>query len=261
MKYVDPLGLNHKDLGPGGATAPANKPSAVDKTTSKVVGENTGNNTKYSDCPQGTGNGRRNIYYAGNANSLNIPVNIARQIASAGVGLLPIVGDVKDVQEVLTGYDIISGEKLTWIDRGITFICVFVPIVSGKAAREGLGLVDEGIDLAKTTLKNADEVVERTVKTDDAFKIDLQLFAGGKIKFPDAKWYERTYGLGKGRFHEVKGDILKQLTSKDSPYKALMKKVGDNPDIGLDDLGNIVIKSRKNGVQFETDLSFDSFLP
>ena len=54
MKYVDPLGLNHKDLGPGGATAPANKPSAVDKTTSKVVGENTGNNTKYSDCPQET---------------------------------------------------------------------------------------------------------------------------------------------------------------------------------------------------------------
>ncbi|OGO78597.1 MAG: hypothetical protein A2Y23_12780 [Clostridiales bacterium GWB2_37_7] len=49
-------------------------------------------------------------------------------------------------------------------------------------------------------------------KTDDAFKIDLQLFAGGKIKFPDAKWYERTYGLGKGG-------------------------------------------------QFETDLSFDSFLP
>ncbi|MCQ1530214.1 TNT domain-containing protein, partial [Lutispora saccharofermentans] len=52
MKYVDPLGLSHKDLGPGGATAPANKPSAVDKTTSKVVGGNTGNNTKYSDCPQ-----------------------------------------------------------------------------------------------------------------------------------------------------------------------------------------------------------------
>jgi hypothetical protein len=51
LKYVDPLGLNHKDLGPGGAAAPANKPSAVDKTTSQVVRDNTGNNTKYSDCP------------------------------------------------------------------------------------------------------------------------------------------------------------------------------------------------------------------
>ncbi|MCQ1531828.1 RHS repeat-associated core domain-containing protein [Lutispora saccharofermentans] len=51
LRYVDPLGLNHKDLGPGGAAAPANKPSAVDKTTSQVVRDNTGNNTKYSDCP------------------------------------------------------------------------------------------------------------------------------------------------------------------------------------------------------------------
>ena len=50
LRYVDPLGLNHKDLGPGGATATANKPNAVDKTTSKVVSGNTGNNnTKYRE--------------------------------------------------------------------------------------------------------------------------------------------------------------------------------------------------------------------
>ena len=64
---------------------------------------------------------------------------------------------------------------MTWVDRGVTLVCVFLPIISGKLGRE---VLDEGVKLGKAALKNADEVIESTRKvTKQPFEIDLQLFA------------------------------------------------------------------------------------
>jgi len=160
LKYVDPLGLRVEYEAYGGGY----KNSPVANTTNSVIKKNTSNDTKYSQCPKGIAD-LEDIIYIGNVNSSYIPPNIGRRIASAGVGFIPVIGDIKDIQEVLTGYDIVAGEKLSWVDRGITLICAFVPIINGKAAREGLKLVDEGIELGETILKNADEFIERTIKT------------------------------------------------------------------------------------------------
>lgn len=56
-------------------------------------------------------------------------------ITSIGISFIPGIGTVKDWQEVVTGYDIISGESIAPGDRVITVICAFVPGVSGAAGR------------------------------------------------------------------------------------------------------------------------------
>lgn len=113
-----------------------------------------------------------------------LQLQIAKRIASAGVGFIPIIGDIKDVQEVVTGTDLITGEKLTWVDKEITFICIFLPVVNGKAVREGMGLVDDGADLVKAALKNSDEVIEGAAKTGDAV---WDMTKGGKSI--NGRWY------------------------------------------------------------------------
>jgi len=57
------------------------------------------------------------------------------QVASAVISSIPIVGDAKDIIEVITGKDYITGEDLTLFDRGITVAAAFVPLIGGSAAR------------------------------------------------------------------------------------------------------------------------------
>ena len=79
----------------------------------------------------------------------------------------------------------------------------------------------------------------------------------------DPKEIEKKYGLNKGEFHrEVKPDILSDLMSKDSPYKDLMKKMGNNPDIYLSSDGQIeIVSTQFKGKSFVTDLNITDFLP
>ena len=168
LKYVDPLGL--KPPHERGITINKHSRGPIANTTNSVIKKNTSNDTKYSQCPKGIADLEENIIYVGNIDSSYIPPNIGRRIASIGLGSWPIIGDIKDIQEVLTGYDIVAGEKLTWVDRGVTLVCVFLPIISGKLGRE---VLDEGVKLGKAALKNADEVIQRTRNTQNI----LQRFA------------------------------------------------------------------------------------
>lgn len=63
--------------------------------------------------------------------------DLGRHGASLGVGAIPIVGDIKDVQEVVTGVDLITGERLSGFDRALTAGAAVIPIVSGAAMRNG----------------------------------------------------------------------------------------------------------------------------
>ncbi|MBQ4900938.1 hypothetical protein KB559_19040 [Paenibacillus sp. Marseille-P2973] len=72
---------------------------------------------------------------------------------------------------------------------------------------------------------------------------------------------KKVFGIDEKVFHkEVKPEILKQIRN-DSKYGKDFKKMGNNPDIGIDQNGNIVIKDVKTGKTLPTDWSFDSFLP
>ena len=57
----------------------------------------------------------------------------AKESTSFIVSSLPIVGDAKDVQEAITGKDLVTGKKLSNTDRIITAAAIVVPVVSGKS--------------------------------------------------------------------------------------------------------------------------------
>jgi len=59
-----------------------------------------------------------------------------RQGYSQIVGMVPGIGDLKDVQEVLTGYDYIAKEKIGWFGRGVTVAAAALPILSGRWVRD-----------------------------------------------------------------------------------------------------------------------------
>lgn len=61
-------------------------------------------------------------------------VNVAN-IVSMTVSVLPGTGEIKDIQEAITGVDLITGEKLSVGEQVFTAVCVFLPVISGKAVR------------------------------------------------------------------------------------------------------------------------------
>ncbi|MCZ8514932.1 polymorphic toxin-type HINT domain-containing protein [Paenibacillus filicis] len=80
--------------------------------------------------------------------------------------------------------------------------------------------------------------------------------------FPKSgKDMKKVFGIDEKTFHkEVKPEVLKQIKN-DPVYGKEFKKTGNNPDIGVDDLGNIVLKDVRTGKTLQTDWSFESFLP
>lgn len=84
--------------------------------------------------------------------------DIAVHSASTYASSLPGVGDLKDAQEVYTGEDLVTGEKLSKTQRVVTAVAAAVPVVGGKVLREAIrsrartaeelvSWVDEGGDL------------------------------------------------------------------------------------------------------------------
>lgn len=63
-----------------------------------------------------------------------VPENIDEYI-SVFVSFAPGIGDVKDLQEAVTGGDIFTGERISTGGRIFTLALAFVPVVNGKAAR------------------------------------------------------------------------------------------------------------------------------
>ncbi len=82
---------------------------------------------------------------------------------STAVSALPGVGDLKDWQEVVTGADLITGERLTWWERGITVGAAVVPVLPGKGLRKlADGVGDAGRNLkARTNAWNEFEKLNR----------------------------------------------------------------------------------------------------
>lgn len=62
-------------------------------------------------------------------------------------------------------------------------------------------------------------------------------------------------------FHkEIKPLILKDIrVSKE--YSKQFNKMGNNPDIGIDDMGNIILKDVRSGKTLPTKLKFKWYFP
>ena len=101
----------------------------------------------------------------------------AKEGASFGMSLIPYVGDAKDIQEAVTGKDLITGKKLTGGDRALTITAAVLPVVSGPmlkgAAKGGKIAVKEApgaIKKAGTLIKKNAPEVKKAVKNSDVAK-------------------------------------------------------------------------------------------
>ena len=86
----------------------------------------------------------------------------AKAGASFATSCIPYVGDAKDIQEAVTGKDLITGEKLSGIDRALTITAAGLPVVSGpmlKSVKEG-GTI--AVKKAPDALKGAEKVIKKT---------------------------------------------------------------------------------------------------
>ena len=100
----------------------------------------------------------------------------AKAGASFATSCIPYVGDAKDIQEAVTGKDLITGEKLSGIDRALTITAAGLPVVSGpmlKSVKEGGTIAvkktpDALKGAEKIIKKNAPKVKKVANKTDEA---------------------------------------------------------------------------------------------
>ena len=53
-------------------------------------------------------------------------------MTSMGLSTAPVVGDIKDAQEMVLGKDLVTGERLSTFERGISLVAIFIPLVSGR---------------------------------------------------------------------------------------------------------------------------------
>lgn len=57
-------------------------------------------------------------------------------VADIALSCIPIVGDEREVIEVITGVEMVTGEELSPLQRGLTIVCMLLPFVGGKLGRE-----------------------------------------------------------------------------------------------------------------------------
>ncbi|MFC5404398.1 S8 family serine peptidase, partial [Cohnella soli] len=109
-------------------------------------------------------------------------VNIKLELTSAGADLTPFVGNGKSIIEVLSGHDLITGEKLSTTDRWIAAAGIILPEVKlikrGKAAKR---LLTGAEDVAK----GAGDIPKRIYEPSP--KHDPQSGWGSPNPIPDAK--------------------------------------------------------------------------
>lgn len=89
-------------------------------------------------------------------------------------------------------------------------------------------------------------------KGNGSLKLDLQFFGSNNI-FPKSKQdIKRVFWINEKVFHkEIKPLILKDIrVSKE--YSKQFNKMGNNPDIGIDDMGNIILKDVRSGKTLPT---------
>jgi hypothetical protein len=79
-----------------------------------------------------------------------------------GVGFIPVVGDAYDIVSAVVGKDLLTGEDIGAVGIGATVVGTILG--SGKLAREGAELVEEGIERAS---RSADGAVEAAKKRRD----------------------------------------------------------------------------------------------
>ncbi|MHB8928880.1 MAG: RHS repeat-associated core domain-containing protein [Bacillota bacterium] len=89
----------------------------------------------------------------------------AGTIASIGLSIVPGLGDIKDITEALTGVDLITGQKLSAFQRGISVVAMVLPFVGAGAVRAivskmGREAAEVGTrEVAEVAAKEGEEII------------------------------------------------------------------------------------------------------
>lgn len=89
-------------------------------------------------------------------------------ILSIGLSFAPIIGDAKDFQEAVTGWDYVTKQKLSGWDRVLTAGSAIVPVVSGASLRGAIKTakqVDGPVGAAVGAPLKTGHVVQEAVKS------------------------------------------------------------------------------------------------
>ena len=115
-------------------------------------------------------------------------IDAVKEVSSFGISLIPGLGDAKDLQEAIGGMDLITGKKLSALERVLAGACVIVPIISGSMVRiagknadiaEKMSLLSEkqlfkkagkGIAMCEDAKKEMEQLIQgiRTMLEEDA---------------------------------------------------------------------------------------------
>jgi hypothetical protein len=87
-------------------------------------------------------------------------ISVAKEIGSFGISLIPLVGDGKDLQESISGLDLITGKKLSALERVLAGACVIVPVVSGSMVR----IAGKNADIAEKMSLLSEKQLFNTIK-------------------------------------------------------------------------------------------------
>ena len=106
-------------------------------------------------------------------------IGAVKEVSSFGISLIPGLGDAKDLQEAIGGMDLITGKKLSALERVLAGACVIVPIISGSMVR----IAGKNADIAeKTSLLSEKQLFKKAGKgiamCEDAKKEMEQLIQG-----------------------------------------------------------------------------------
>ncbi|WP_198299671.1 polymorphic toxin-type HINT domain-containing protein [Tumebacillus avium] len=131
------------------------------------------------------------------------------QLIAMGVDSIPVLGNIKSAVEAITGYDLITGEKLGFWDRAVSGVTAVIP--GGGALKVGLAAgvaAATAIKVAKVAKKTCNCFPEGTlVETEDGPKPIEEIQTGDKVLAKDEVTGEVTYQSVEGTFSRVAEEV------------------------------------------------------
>ena len=83
-----------------------------------------------------------------------------KKVSSFGISLIPGLGDARDLQEAIGGMDLITGKKLSALERVLAGACVIVLVVSGSMVR----IAGKNVDIAEKMSLLSEKQLFNTIK-------------------------------------------------------------------------------------------------
>ncbi|MDQ3232802.1 MAG: pre-toxin TG domain-containing protein [Pseudobdellovibrionaceae bacterium] len=129
-------------------------------------------------------------YAAGEQEAGNFALEIATTALDVGLGLIPGVGFAKDVVEAATGYNVVTGAKLSTFERSMAVVGVLTGGVGSKLGIVAKAAVVTGIFRAGKSANEASEIAQITSRVADVASTGKKY---GFSAVDDAKSFVRNF--------------------------------------------------------------------